>query len=248
MARTKVATPRDANGDEVQPKWLLADNLLPRMWAKYAVELTFDDEIRGGTPKSPDVIDAWLRVKMGEGSAVEQLAQTTKEQMGVASISEEERKKLKELVWCGFKRGKDGMLMHEGRCIKAMLKECSNILKDFVGVTALKSKVADHFFVVEDEISLGVPEPTGASQGFVHTITPAGPVDALKMTDYVKGATIRFTVQCLNEPMATRDKLSKIDTGELLKLLLAYGCFIGTGAERGQSRGRFTVTKLERLP
>ena len=144
------------------------------LFQRFRVELQFVDQLRGGVPKSPNVIDAWLHTRINDEHRVDTLAASTRAAMGVDNLSEEQLAVLKDTVWNGFKFDEKGVY-YEGRCAKAALKEAANVIRNVLGITALKSKVAERFFVEEDRIYLGKKEADGAEEGFVHAMTPQGP-------------------------------------------------------------------------
>ena len=93
----------------------------------------------------------------------------------------------------------DGQLCIEGRQVKAMLKEAASIAVagDHLpsrgwGKTnkGLLNFLAEHIFVLDDKIPLGVTEPSGISQRFVHTWRGSG----IQYEEYVTDAKVEFTV------------------------------------------------------
>jgi len=133
-----------------------------------------------------------------------------------------------------------------------MMKECANILKKRLNLTAAKARVAERFFVEEPEIYLMrdgsyVTEPDGQLVGAIHVTTRQGPRTAIKKQDYVANADLTFTVKALNEPMETKDK-KKIHPEDMLKIILDYGQDIGLGKDRSQGGGTFQVTTIAAIP
>lgn len=220
------------------------------MFEEFAVTLRFTDQLRGGIPKSPDTIEGWLRARVNDEHRVDVLAAATKEEMGVTALDAEQIEALKKSVWNGFKSDENG-LYYEGRCCKAALKESANIIRTLTGITALKAKVSERFFVVEDRIYLGRMTSDGDEENFVHAMTPQGPISALKRCDYVKGVEITFTVRCLNQPFELAKKGSdgekgKVSNEEVLSLILQYASNIGMGSDRSQGHGKFEVVSITR--
>lgn len=84
----------------------------------------------------------------------------------------------------------------------------------------------EHVFVQEDRIPLGVTEPTGIAQRFVHTWRGSG----IQYEEYVDQAKVTFTV-------ATESKFSE----EQWALLWLTAEQNGLGASRSQGYGRFEV-------
>lgn len=131
----------------------------------------------------------------------------------------------------------------EGRQLKAAIKESAmiaaqagklpggNVWGKLTSKKGLKSFVAEHIGVVEDKLHLGVTEPTGVNQRFVHTRNGTG----IQYEEYVDDAQISFTV------------LSDYDfTNEQWAMIWLTGEQQGIGATRSQGYGRYTVTSWER--
>jgi len=140
----------------------------------------------------------------------------------------------------GFRRDEHGLYI-EGRQIKAAIEEAANVAaaagkipgKKY-GLTnkGLLGFVAEHIFVTEDRIPLGVTEPSGIIQRFVHTWRGAG----IQYEEYVEDAKVAFSV-------AT----DWVFPEEFWAQLWLTGQEQGIGASRSQGFGRYTVTAWERL-
>ena len=187
------------------------------------------------------MIRAWLEAKLGASEATEALIFQTESEIQVA-VDEGEKES-----WTGFKRDETRGLYLEGRQVKAMLKECANVLREQLGITAFKARVAERVFVEEDQIYLGKEEPDGSVERPIHVMTRMGPMTALKKADYVEDATVCFTLRALKQPMLTKEK-DRIMPSAYIPLLLKLGQNIGLGADRSQGNGRFIVTKFEVIP
>lgn len=87
--------------------------------------------------------------------------------------------------------------------------------------------IAEHVCVVEDRLHLGVTEPTGITQRFVHTFRGSG----IQYEEYVADAVIDFTV------LADWDFAD-----EQWAMIWLTGEQQGIGATRSQGFGRYTVT------
>jgi len=187
------------------------------------VVLQVQNELMGGTPKNPELIRDWLEAK----KAPEPEKNAAEIEAGIDATEERS--------WCGF-QSKDGLgLCLRGYHVKAHLKDCANVLKDIVDVKALRSKVADRIYVVEDYIPLGVSEPTAFFEHPVHVMTRQGPRSALKRSDYVMRPRIVFT---------TRVLVDKVVTQEMLDQFFEYGGTHGIGSDRGMGFGRYEVVEL----
>lgn len=163
-------------------------------------------EIHGGIPADPDKATGWIASKMGlKDDMLRDMVVKTMEERGTveAATTEDvtdaagEVADLKQLN--GFKRQDDGTLYIEGRQVKAMLKEAASIA---VAGNHLPSRgwgktnkgllnfLAEHIFVLDDQIPLGTVEPSGISQRFVHTWRGSG----IQYEEFVTDAKVSFTV------------------------------------------------------
>lgn len=177
------------------------DDFRPSIYkARYRTSIIVG-ELHGGIPKHPDVAEAWIRTRLGEQSdqQVADLVAQTMLEMGVSQEEAiEQASHLKNLN--GFKRHPDtGELIIEGRQIKAMLKEAANIAVAGGHLNArgwgktnkgLRSFLAEHIFVEERYVGLGVSEPTDIHQRFVATWKGTG----IQLEEYVSEAKLSFHV------------------------------------------------------
>jgi hypothetical protein len=189
--------------------------------------------IAGGTPTDPKVAEGWLKTKLvGRDDLIREAVAEVMVERGVTA---EEATKLVDINkhLNGFRRDESGLYI-EGRQAKAMIKEAANVRwpKDRWGPSnkGTLSFFPEHVFVQEDHIPLGVSEPSGVMQRFVHTWRGSG----IQYEEYVDDAKISFTV-------ATDFKFSE----EQWALLWLTAEQQGLGASRSQGYGRFEVRKWE---
>jgi hypothetical protein len=196
--------------------------------------------IAGGTPTDPKVAAGWLKTKLADKDDLirEAVAEVMTERGVTAEEAVEHVDLLKHLN--GFKRDPEQGLYIEGRQLKAAIKEAACVarsvgkLPDRWGLTrkGIESFVAEHVFVVEDRLYLGVTEPTGIAQRFVHTFRGSG----IQYEEYVEDAKVDFTVEA--------DYDFK---GEEWAQLWLTGERQGIGASRSQGFGRYEVVRWEKL-
>jgi hypothetical protein len=138
-----------------------------------------------------------------------------------------------------------GELFIEGRQVKAMIKEAAMIAvgaghlpKDRWGKTGkgLLNFLSEHLFVDEDEILLGVTDPTLVNQSFVHTFRGSG----IKLEEILAGAVVDFRLLCDYDFEAT--------VKDFFPMVFTVAQQNGLGASRSQGFGRFKVTKFEKVP
>ena len=207
---------------------------------QFAAEIVVG-RIAGGTPTDPKVAEGWLRTKLAVDKD-DLIRDMVAEVMADRGVTKEEATQIvdtnKHLN--GFKRDENGLYI-EGRQIKAALKEAASVAVNAGklnpkgwGTTnkGLINWFPEHVFVQEDRIPLGVTEPSGVAQRFVHTWRGSG----IQYEEYVDDAKLAFTV-------ATDHKF----TDEQWALLWLTGEQQGVGASRSQGYGRYEVVRWEPL-
>lgn len=206
---------------------------------RYAGQLTVGT-IVGGTPTDPKVAEGWLRTKLGgTDDRIREMVAETMVERGVTAAEATEIVNINQHL-NGFKRDEKGLYI-EGRQLKAALKEAASCA---MAVDKLKSKgwgktnkgllnfMAEHVFVVEERLYLGVTEPTGVNQKFVHTFRGSG----IQYEEFVTDAVIDFTV-IADHAFSPSDWAAIWTSGEQQ----------GIGASRSQGYGRYDVTRWDTL-
>lgn len=169
---------------------------------RYAATLVVS-ELHGGVPMNPEVARKWLQVRVGgdEEYLANLQAQVVVELGLDKDLTDDEI--LDEMTrrnnLNGFKRLTSGELYIEGRQVKAMLKEAASIAVQGGHLGArgwgktnkgLLGFLAEHIFVEEHRIGLGVTEPSAIHQRFVSTWKGTG----IQMEEYVEDAKVSCTV------------------------------------------------------
>lgn len=196
--------------------------------------------IAGGTPTDPKVAEGWLRTKLGgKDDLIREMVAETMVERGVTA---DEATKLvdQQKHLNGFKRDELGLYI-EGRQLKAALKEAAScaVAAGKLGSRGwgktnkgLLSYLAEHVFVVEERLHLGVTEATGINQRFVHTFRGSG----IQYEEFVQDAKVDFTVMA-DHDFSARDWAAIWTSGEQQ----------GIGASRSQGYGRYEVTRWDSL-
>lgn len=201
--------------------------------------------IAGGTPTDPKVAEGWLKTKLApQDDLIRDMVAEVMVDRGVtadeAADIVAEHKHLN-----GFKRDSEGLYI-EGRQLKAALKEAACVaanagnipVKGWGNVTdknytkGIKAWFPEHVFVVEDKLHLGVNEPTGITQRFVHTHRGNG----IQYEEYVEDAKINFTVET-DHSFAAKEWAAIWLTGERN----------GIGASRSQGFGTYKVIEWQQI-
>lgn len=197
----------------------------------------------GGIPSDTKVAEGWIKTKLGQSSdaAIQQLVSQTMVDRGVtAEEAVEIANQYKNLN--GFKRDSEtGELFIEGRQLKAALKEAINVAvaagkingrgwgKTNKGILAF---FAEHAFIIEERLYLGVKEPTGINQRFVHTWKGTG----IQYEEFVTNAEVNFTL-VTDHPFSEKDWANIWLTGEKQ----------GLGATRSMGYGTYEITRWEQV-
>lgn len=159
-------------------------------------------ELHGGIPMNSDVARKWLEIRLaGSDEHLANLQAQIITELGLEGLSDDQL--LDEMTrrnnLNGFKRTVIGELYIEGRQVKAMLKEAASIAVAGGHLTprgwgktnkGLLGFLAEHIFVEEKRIDLGITEPSGIHQRFVSTWKGTG----IQLEEYVTDAKVSFTV------------------------------------------------------
>lgn len=224
---------------------------------EYLVSIRLHD-IVGGKPATPDMIEKWVNATNKEKAAEERAKIVNAHVETLADAADEQAQK-QAVVFARV----NGELAIEGRQIKAMLKEAGNICKDIVptgqmerltaaekkagkearpqvGVKALRSKVADQVFVVDEYVSLGRTEPDLVDDRPISVMTAQGPRTSIKRSEVCKDVELSFTVR-------RRTGAGQGVPEATLLAILDYAQQVGLGADRSQGHGLFEVQSVEKL-
>lgn len=196
--------------------------------------------IAGGTPTDSQVAAAWLKTKLADKDDL--IREAVAEVMAERNITAEEAVNYVDILkhLNGFKRDPEHGLYIEGRQLKSAIKEAACVARSVGKLPAkwgltrkgIEGFVAEHVFVVEDRLYLGVTEPSGVMQRFVHTYRGTG----IQYEEYVEDAKINFTVE-FDYDFKTEEWAELWLTGERQ----------GIGASRSQGFGRYEVVRWERV-
>lgn len=227
------------------------------LWKKYTCTITVKNRLVGGIPTNADLIAGWVQANMKEATKEEREKLVTATIDQLPALAEERAEK----TWTTFKADAEGIYF-EGRNVKAMLKECANILRDMLvkddkkvtkaagekesksRYTNLKSRLAERCFVEEEKIRFtrdGKPvlKPDGNEERAIHVMGPQGPRTALKKVDFVSGPVeLSFTLRTLADGIVDE---------ELLRTLLEFGGYNGLGTDRAMGNGVFELKTLQAL-
>lgn len=215
------------------------------VYDRYEVDLHLAN-IVGGVPSNPRVIEGWIRTNLGEQTEeqLQRLVNQTLEERGIdvneaapEDTDEAARKVAQESKLNGFKRDANGLYV-EGRHVKALIKEAANTgwPKRRWGLSrkGTMSWWAEHVFVPEHRIHLGVAEPSEVQQRFVTTWRGTSFVYEERVDD----AKISFSLLV--------DEDNDITDNDWAELWLRAEQ-LGLGAVRSQGYGRFVVERFDKV-
>ena len=231
-------------------------------WASYEATLTFTGKVFGGSPFDPELVEGWLKSSLGITDEEQLKAWTLKhlaETQGLdpalvtdADIERAIQENAIEKKAQGFKRLPDTNHPYiEGRHVKAMLKEATNIAfpqgehkwgryknqkGTEVGGKAPKSYVAERVWVPEQPIVVA-DDATGFEFAVGHIEDYRGRRSTIGYFEYCDQPVIQLSVQVLD------DCLSYEQWARIWRVAERNGL----GARRSQGGGQFLVTSWERV-
>jgi hypothetical protein len=136
--------------------------------------------------------------------------------------------------YTSFYRDKDGIYLFDYH-IKGFLKEAGMVLKDILGVKALRSKLDNFCFVMPRYIHLQ-EKPDGILERPLRAQTMQGPRITLAKSDFVE-AGLNIDIEIVLLP-------HKELNYNLIERLLDYGKLKGLGQFRNGSYGRFSWERI----
>lgn len=207
---------------------------------RYAIDLHVP-QLAGGVPANPDAARAHIERKLRDNDTIlrSAVAELMVEKGITADEAAQEVRSQNHVVT--FRRDPERGLWIGGYQLKAAIKEAANVARAVGRLPArwgltkkgIEGFVAEHVFVVEDRLYLGVDEPSGSVQRFVQTWRGSG----ISIQEYVEDAKLSATIE-------TDHEFSE----EEWAILWTTGERQGVGATRSQGFGRYYVTRWERLP
>ena len=193
------------------------------MWKNIEVKMVFLEKLCGSVPQNKEIVKRWLSVRKAPEGAEEEVLETVEDNQ--------------EKVTLSFQKDEKGIFLRGGT-VKAHLKDCSNQIKDVLGIKNLRSKIANKVFVQESRIYLKrndseyVFEVDGEFDQPIHVITGLGPRSALKTIRFLTKPNIEFTLKILED--------KEVDI-KIIEKIFEYGSIHGFGGERGMGEGRYEV-------
>lgn len=227
-------------------------------WKSYEAELTFSGKLYGGSPFDPKLVEGWLGKNLGITDEEQLKAWTLKhlaETQGLdpttatdAEIEKAIQENAIEKKAQGFKRLSSSNNPYiEGRHVKSMLKECTNIAypqgehkwmryKNTKGVEvggkSPLSVVSERVWVPEQPIIVA-DDADGFEFAVGHIEDWKGRRSTIGYFEYCERPVIRFEVRVLDD-FLKHEQWSRI-------WQIAEGN--GLGARRSQGGGQFAVTR-----
>lgn len=188
---------------------------------KVNVTIKLTEDMLGTVAKNKEIYSTYIESKKPNNI----------EESEVDTVSEE----LEKSGWTGFHSDEKGLFIYN-YMVKGFLKNAGNILKEVIGVKALRSKINDYVFIHPRRIYLNKKEPDGVIERPIRVMTLQGPRVALIKSDYVK-------INTLLDFEITLIKHKEITTDIIIELL-KYGEEMGLGQFRNGGYGSFTIEKI----
>jgi hypothetical protein len=227
------------------------------VWTTYAVQLSFTGKLFGGSPFDPELVEGWLRSKLGITDEEELRAWMRKhiaetEGLDPSNVTDEEiaaaiEQNAAEKKAQGFKRTPNENAPYiEGRHVKAMIKEATNIAfpqgehkwgryknttgKEVGGKSPL-SYVAERVWVPEVPIVVA-EESDGYEFAVGHIDDWRGRRSTIGYFEYCEKPVLNFEVNVLDDCLSHEQwaRIWQVAEGN------------GLGARRSQGGGQFAVT------
>ena len=215
-------------------------------WRKLLVTIQIREKIHAGKPVNLNAANAMLKAR-GLEDQIEPLPEDPEKRAEVAEVVVDEG-------LCAFVRreGRPGIWFPSNH-IKAGLKENLSVLGITKAVRGSRGAMAEGVFVFgvtkpedpsieRDYVFLG-EQPDGVDQSVTHSMTPKGPIAAIKRNEFVLRPRIAFEVWIAADKRANTQVLSDED---LAKVLIHFGEH-GLGANRSQGVGKFDVVSVTEL-
>jgi hypothetical protein len=231
-------------------------------WTRYEATLTFTGRLVGGSPGDPELVEGWLKANLGI-SDEDQLREWTRRHLAEVTgidpstatdeeINQALESHAREKKAQVFKRTPDGHPYVEGRHIKAMLKEATNIAfpqgefkwgryqgrtGNTVGGKAPKSYLAERVWVPEQPYVVA-DDSDGFDLAIGHLKDWRGETrSTIGYYEYCTRPVFSFTLEVLDDCIEHGQWRRIFQTAERN----------GFGARRSQGAGDFVVTGWEKL-
>jgi len=193
--------------------------------------ITLTEQLLGTVPKNPNIYSEYVESKKPVAAPAPDVAAS--DEIDTVPISDEKG-------CTGFHTTDTGLFLFNYQ-VKGFLKHAGNVLKDQLGIKALKSKIDDYVFVsprrlyITDTEGHSITQPDGALERPLRVMTPQGMRVCLTKSDYVEaGRAVDFTVLLLPHKEITEVVLDHI---------MEHGRLMGLGQWRNGGYGQFTVAK-----
>lgn len=210
------------------------------------------DELHGGVPYDENKAAAWIKAHVTDPDAnipdmvARTMLEMSRDGEETMSVEEAAEETARLITLNGFKSDPEIGLYEEGRKVKSMLKEA--IIVAIQGghipqaqkwgktTKQVRGYFAEHVFVLETRIPLGVNEPTGVRETFVSGKKIRSGISAIKREEYVEGAKLSFTIVSDTE-----------FDWNFWSIVLSIAEKNGFGATRSMGFGTFTTTRFDKV-
>ena len=215
------------------------------LWSRYKVIWDFPGNLFGSVPKNKELIGSWLETRRPKATTPNARSiPEIQEEVMTTLLEEETPQEAEQRVALGF-QSVEGQLAMRGATIRAHLKDCGRIVGTmYVGKIekekSLGWKITNGLYVEEYWVPIVRPdggpvrEPDGKRELMVHAMTRMGPVNSLKVVDFVSNVRLTFTLRLL-----CGIKVQDVET------IMQYGSVHGYAGERSMGEGRYIYSLEE---
>ena len=217
------------------------------MWTKFEVQMDFLTKLVSSVPADRELISRWLDSRKPtnrppDSKSIEEVAQEVLDTLPL-DANEEAGVHV-------FQRQEGGLVVRLAT-VRAHLKDCARTLSRlYVGKVEGEKSFAikivhacyyppDVYWlpILSQETDRQFTEPTGSYDKAIHSMTPRGPISALKRFEYVENARLRVPIWILT-PKSGKPVVSEED----LTTLFTYGAVHGYAGERSDGEGKYVAT------
>lgn len=203
--------------------------------------LSFTERVLGSLPSSDEVFLKYVVPKLDKDTRVKEFPELkeelVKEELKTLKrkVDDEEVEEERDSMLTIFHKMDGGIYLLDYQ-IKGFLKNSGNVLKDILGIRALRSKIDNFVFVYPRYIKIA-NEPDGIFVRSLRAQTAQGPRICVAGSEYVEPpCPIEIEIELLPH---------KEVKWETIYALLDYGSRLGIGQFRNGSFGRFTWEEIK---
>jgi len=201
--------------------------------------LSFTERVLGSLPSSDEVFLKYIAPNLDKDTRVKEFPELKeeliKEELQTLKRDKKEDEDERESMLTIFHKKDDGIYLLDYQ-VKGFIKNSGNVLKDILGIRALRSKIDNFVFVYPRYIKIA-DKPDGIYVRSLRAQTAQGPRICIAGSEYVEPpCPIEIEIELLPH---------KEVKWQIIYALLDYGSRLGIGQFRNGSFGRFTWEEIK---